>query len=110
MHERAVKRPLFQPGSVSEVSGFLRSRFGLRRFRHFRAPLENLHFPSSISLPPAFNRHGARWGMDSREAELIQRWQRGEEAAFEEIVRRWQQPIGRFLCRLTGNSETATDL
>ena len=48
--------------------------------------------------------------MDSHESELIQRWQRGEEAAFEEIVRRWQQPIGRFLYRLVGNGETANDL
>jgi RNA polymerase sigma-70 factor (ECF subfamily) len=48
--------------------------------------------------------------MDSREADLIQRWQQGEVAAFEEIVRRWQQPISRFLFRLTGNTETASDL
>src|SRR5205807_974590 len=45
-----------------------------------------------------------------RESELIQRWQRGDEAAFEEIVRRWQEPIGRFLYRLTGNCENASDL
>jgi RNA polymerase sigma-70 factor, ECF subfamily len=48
--------------------------------------------------------------MDSHESELIQRWQRGESAAFEEIVRRWQQPIGRFLCRLIGSTDTAADL
>jgi len=48
--------------------------------------------------------------MDSGESELIQRWQGGEAAAFEEIVRRWQQPIGRFLYRLTGSGEAARDL
>jgi RNA polymerase sigma-70 factor (ECF subfamily) len=41
---------------------------------------------------------------------LIHRWQQGDAAAFEALVRRWQQPIGRFLFRLVGRAELANDL
>ena len=44
------------------------------------------------------------------DADLIQRWQRGDTAAFEALVRRWEQPVGRFLFRLVGQTELATDL
>lgn len=44
------------------------------------------------------------------DAELMTRWQRGDEAAFEQLVRRWQQPMARFLFRLTGCAETVHDL
>jgi RNA polymerase sigma-70 factor (ECF subfamily) len=44
------------------------------------------------------------------DAELIRRWQRGDLAAFETLVRRWQQPMGRFLFRLTGRRELVPDL
>jgi RNA polymerase sigma-70 factor, ECF subfamily len=44
------------------------------------------------------------------EANLIQRWQRGERAAFEELVRAWEGPLGRFLQRMVGSTETAQDL
>src|SRR5713226_3237111 len=37
---------------------------------------------------------GASMGSD--DADLIRRWQRGDATAFEAIVRRWQQPMGRF--------------
>jgi RNA polymerase sigma-70 factor (ECF subfamily) len=38
--------------------------------------------------------------MEQRDADLIRRWQGGEEAAFAQIVRRWEAPLGRFLSRL----------
>jgi RNA polymerase sigma-70 factor (ECF subfamily) len=41
---------------------------------------------------------------------LVRRWQRGDPGAFEALVRRWQQPIGRFLARLAGRRELAQDL
>ncbi len=44
------------------------------------------------------------------DAELMTRWQRGDEAAFEQLVRRWQQPMARFLFRLTGHAELVHDL
>jgi hypothetical protein len=31
------------------------------------------------------------------DAELIRRWRGGEAAAFDALVRRWQQPAARFL-------------
>jgi RNA polymerase sigma-70 factor (ECF subfamily) len=48
--------------------------------------------------------------MGSHDSDLIQRWQGGDTAAFEEIVRRWQQPIGRFLFRIVGDADTVNDL
>jgi RNA polymerase sigma-70 factor (ECF subfamily) len=44
------------------------------------------------------------------DAELIARWRRGEPGAFEELVRRWQDPVARFLVRWVGEPETARDL
>ena len=44
------------------------------------------------------------------DAELMSRWQRGDEASFEQLVRRWQQPMARFLFRLTGRAEAVHDL
>jgi RNA polymerase sigma-70 factor, ECF subfamily len=51
---------------------------------------------------------GVAMGCD--DADLIQRWQHGDAAAFEALVRRWQQPVGRFLFRLVGRAEEANDL
>src|SRR6516225_1613443 len=51
---------------------------------------------------------GASMGSD--DAELIARWQRGEVAAFEGLVRRWQQPVARFIFRLVGRVEPVNDL
>ena len=48
--------------------------------------------------------------MGTQDADLIQRWQRGDAGAFEALVRRWQQPLGAFLFRLVGRPEVAQDL
>jgi RNA polymerase sigma-70 factor (ECF subfamily) len=42
--------------------------------------------------------------------ELMERWQRGDESAFTALVRRWEQPIARFLFRSTGRTELTRDL
>lgn len=42
--------------------------------------------------------------------ELMRRCALGEETAFEEIVRRYQQPIVDYLCRLVGSSSRAEEL
>jgi RNA polymerase sigma-70 factor, ECF subfamily len=42
--------------------------------------------------------------------ELIRRWQRGDRAAFEQIVRHWHPRVARFLARLVGCPELAGDL
>jgi RNA polymerase sigma-70 factor (ECF subfamily) len=48
--------------------------------------------------------------MDLHDAELIARWRRGDAAAFAGLVRRWQQPVARFLTHLVGRTELAQDL
>ena len=48
--------------------------------------------------------------MAQDDAELVRRWQRGDSAAFEDLVRRWEGPIGQFLGRLVGETELAQDL
>ena len=48
--------------------------------------------------------------MGLNDAELIRRWQNGDLAAFEALVRRWQQPVARILSRLVGRTETVQDL
>jgi RNA polymerase sigma-70 factor (ECF subfamily) len=40
----------------------------------------------------------------------MRRWAAGDRTAFEEIVRAWERPVGRFLMRLTRNQELAGDL
>lgn len=44
------------------------------------------------------------------DGDRMRRWAAGDRAAFEEIVRAWTGPIGRFLVRLTGDADTASDL
>ena len=48
--------------------------------------------------------------MGQEDAELVRRWQDGEASAFEALVRRWQEPISRFVARLAGSNERAQDL
>src|SRR5437588_1644452 len=45
-----------------------------------------------------------------QDAELMRRWQRGDAAAFEVLVRRWQQPVARFLARLAPGAGLVPDL
>ena len=48
--------------------------------------------------------------MHGSDADLIARWQQGDAAAFAALVRRWQQPVGRFLARLAGPADRVDDL
>jgi len=48
--------------------------------------------------------------MGPNDTDLIQRWQKGDAAAFEALVGRWQQPVARFLYRLVGRRELVQDL
>jgi RNA polymerase sigma-70 factor (ECF subfamily) len=48
--------------------------------------------------------------MATDDAELLKRWQRGDAAAFEMLVHRWQQPVGRILARLVGKHQVVSDL
>jgi RNA polymerase sigma-70 factor (ECF subfamily) len=40
----------------------------------------------------------------------MRRCQGGDRSAFEELVDRWQQPVARFVYRLTGRADLAPDL
>jgi RNA polymerase sigma-70 factor (ECF subfamily) len=48
--------------------------------------------------------------MADLDAELVRRWRRGEAAAFETLVRRWEQRLARFLGRLVGDPTLVQDL
>ena len=48
--------------------------------------------------------------MHPEDSELIGRFQRGETAAFELLVRRYQRPLYTFLLRFTGDREAVRDL
>jgi RNA polymerase sigma-70 factor (ECF subfamily) len=48
--------------------------------------------------------------MGHEDADLIRRWRQGEAAAFEALVRRWEQPVARFLARLVGHTDEVRDL
>ncbi len=44
------------------------------------------------------------------DAELMRRWQGGDPAAFEALVRRWQQRVAGFVSRLVDRPEQVPDL
>jgi RNA polymerase sigma-70 factor (ECF subfamily) len=48
--------------------------------------------------------------MDRSDTELIEHWRQGDPAAFAALVRRWQQPMARFLTHLLGPTELVQDL
>jgi RNA polymerase sigma-70 factor (ECF subfamily) len=48
--------------------------------------------------------------MHGSDAELMARWQLGDGAAFAALVRRWEQPMARFLAHLAGRAEAVDDL
>jgi RNA polymerase sigma-70 factor (ECF subfamily) len=48
--------------------------------------------------------------MKQDDGELIHRWRAGDPAAFDDLVRRWQQPVARFLVRILGAAAPVSDL
>jgi RNA polymerase sigma-70 factor (ECF subfamily) len=48
--------------------------------------------------------------IDDPDRELVDRWHAGEEAAFEELVRRHEKKVFRLLLRMMGNREEAEDV
>jgi RNA polymerase sigma-70 factor, ECF subfamily len=47
--------------------------------------------------------------MGTQDAEWMERWRRGDGAAFEAIVERWRRPVARFLFRYTGRADLVQD-
>src|SRR5947209_18460552 len=48
--------------------------------------------------------------MGTQDADWMERWRRGEAAAFEALVERWRRPVARFLFRCTGRADLVQDL
>ena len=48
--------------------------------------------------------------MGTHDADWMERWRRGDGAAFEALVERWRRPVARFLFRYTGRSDRVQDL
>jgi RNA polymerase sigma-70 factor (ECF subfamily) len=48
--------------------------------------------------------------MGNDETDLLPGWQSGDPVAFSALVRRWQQPMARFLFHLVGQKELIEDL
>jgi RNA polymerase sigma-70 factor, ECF subfamily len=48
--------------------------------------------------------------MGTQDADWMERWRRGDGAAFEAVVARWQRPVARFLFRYTGRADVVQDL
>ncbi|HVS39381.1 MAG TPA: sigma-70 family RNA polymerase sigma factor [Gemmataceae bacterium] len=48
--------------------------------------------------------------MGTQDAEWMERWRRGDGAAFEALVERWRRPVARFLFRCTGRGDCVQDL
>src|SRR5262245_39308688 len=49
-------------------------------------------------------------GEGDRDLEWLQRWRQGDPLAFEALVRRWQEPVGRLLNRLVTPRDLVPDL
>lgn len=60
---------------------------------------------------PLVREHSApRMVVEDPDRELVERWQAGDEKAFEELIERHQQRVYRLLYRMMGNREDAEDL
>jgi RNA polymerase sigma-70 factor, ECF subfamily len=47
--------------------------------------------------------------MGTQDADWMERWRRGDGAAFEAIVERWRRPVARFLFRYSGRADLVQD-
>jgi RNA polymerase sigma-70 factor (ECF subfamily) len=47
--------------------------------------------------------------MGTQDADWMDRWRRGDGAAFEAIVERWRRPVARFLFRYSGRTDLVQD-
>src|SRR5215211_6366204 len=48
--------------------------------------------------------------MGHEDPDLTRRWRSGDAAAFDALVRRWQQPVARFVARLLGPAGPVADV
>jgi RNA polymerase sigma-70 factor (ECF subfamily) len=60
--------------------------------------------------PLACERIAPRVVIDDPDQDLVARWQKGDEAAFEQLITRHERRVYRLLFRMMGNKEDAEDL
>ena len=60
--------------------------------------------------PLARERNAPRVVIEDPDRDLIVRWQAGDEAAFEELIRKHESRVYRLLYRMMGSKEDAEDL
>jgi RNA polymerase sigma-70 factor (ECF subfamily) len=60
--------------------------------------------------PPVRERIAPRVVVDDPDKDLVQRWQKGDDVAFEELITRHERRVFRLLYRMMGNREDAEDL
>jgi RNA polymerase sigma-70 factor (ECF subfamily) len=73
------------------------------------ASIGMLDSPPGASAPAKRGKRGIHEIADP-DGELVQRWQSGDEGAFEDLVRRHEQRVFRLLLRMLGNREEAEDV
>src|SRR5262245_31755545 len=82
-----------------------------RSRRPLRAKRKKRHCASSKGpFAPSNVTELSEESMGSNDVELIQRWRLGDARAFEELVRRWQKPVARFIARMAGWQGHVEDL
>jgi len=64
--------------------------------------------PAAASVPAGRSRRGLV--VEDPDRELVARWQAGDEAAFEELVKRHERRVFRLLLRMMGSREEAEDV
>ncbi len=62
------------------------------------------------AAPPASDAPGALGGILDPDAELVERWQGGDESAFEALVHRHQRRVFGLVLRMLGNREEAEEV
>ena len=75
-----------------------------------RRPMTFEMIETSPAAPAGRTRLGRGIVIDDPDAELVQRWQGGDEAAFAELIERHQQRVFRLLMRMMGTREEAEDV
>ena len=64
----------------------------------------------TITLPALADALPRRDDDTRSDALLAVRCQLGERAAFDDLIRRWAQPLRRYVARVTGNSDAADEV
>ena len=69
------------------------------------------HGPMASGVNPLAGKRSARpIVIDDPDQDLVARWQKGDDAAFEELIQRHERRVYRLLYRMMGSKEDAEDL